>query len=344
MKKAWEIISETYPHIQAYGCLAHCLNLVFNDIMKVKSLSKLSAESVAVLKEIKNSHKLTAMLKAEHLKSRNDPQAEPEITPTMKTLKLSVKTRWGSTVNCLESLQSNKHSLQALTINAESKSSIESNTKKTILSEVFWDKVEGSLALLKPLADAIKNVEGDNVPLSIVMETFSKLENEIVKKVGKSPVLKSEEDTVRGIIKKRKEFATKKIHFAANLLDPNHRGCHLNDEEVVDAFQVLDEIATSMPCVNGGKLFREIADYRSKQKLFHKPYIWNAVKHTTPSTWWSGLCGSTELSKIAKLRATVRGSGGYERRACMIRCSNVALTARNCVQQHVVHVAAGVYA
>lgn len=67
----------------------------------------------------------------------------------------------------------------------------------------------------------------------------------------------------------------------------------------VDAFQVLDEIATSMPCVNGGKLFGEIADYRSKQKLFHKPYIWNAVKHTTPSTWWSGLCGSTELSKIA---------------------------------------------
>ena len=145
----------------------------------------------------------------------------------------SILIRWGSTVNCLESLQSNKHSLQALAINAESKSSLESNTKKTILSEVFWDKVEGSLALLKPLADAIKNVEGDNVPLSIVMETFSKLENEIVKKVGKSPVLKSEEDTVRGIIKKRKEFATKKIHFAANLLDPNHRGCHLNDEEVV---------------------------------------------------------------------------------------------------------------
>lgn len=51
--------------------------------------------------------------------------------------------------------------------------------------------------------------------------------------------------------------------------------------------------------VDEGKVFAELAEYRNKTKIFQKPYLWKAVQHTTPSTWWSGLCGSTDLSKVA---------------------------------------------
>ena len=38
MKRAWNGVKDTYPHIHAYGCLAHMLNLTFGDILKMKSV------------------------------------------------------------------------------------------------------------------------------------------------------------------------------------------------------------------------------------------------------------------------------------------------------------------
>lgn len=54
-----------------------------------------------------------------------------------------------------------------------------------------------------------------------------------------------------------------------------------------------------MPNIDGSVIMGELADYRSNQKIFSKSYIWTAIHHTTPTSWWSGLCGSTQLSKLA---------------------------------------------
>lgn len=77
MKKAWSIISDKHPHIQCYGCAAHTLNLIFTDTSKLKTADGLMKDCVLVAKTVKQSQKLSALLKEKN----------------STTLKLPVKTR-----------------------------------------------------------------------------------------------------------------------------------------------------------------------------------------------------------------------------------------------------------
>lgn len=36
MKSAWGHVTAKFPHISAYGCLAHGLNLLLSDILKIQ--------------------------------------------------------------------------------------------------------------------------------------------------------------------------------------------------------------------------------------------------------------------------------------------------------------------
>ncbi|MCL4134444.1 UNVERIFIED_CONTAM: hypothetical protein GTU68_003358 [Idotea baltica] len=102
MKNAWELINEKYPHIYTYGCLAHALNLIFSDLGKVNSVESLIKDATNVVKTVKSSQRLSALLKMNQ---------DAEKT----SLKLPVKTRWGhSIVPCLESLTKNKQALKKL--------------------------------------------------------------------------------------------------------------------------------------------------------------------------------------------------------------------------------------
>jgi hypothetical protein len=43
----------------------------------------------------------------------------------------------------------------------------------------------------------------------------------------------------------------------------------------------------------------ELAEFRAKTGLWTEGGVWHAVQHTTPATWWRGLCPNKALSKIA---------------------------------------------
>ena len=248
------------------------------------------SECIFTIKHIRNSQKLSAVFKMKQ--QTNEGGAKT-------TLKLPVKTRWGSTVHCLNSLQVNKLPLQTLAIDDAVKEYLSGNVKTTILSEIFWDKVSGFLMLLKPIADAILSVEGDKQSMSSVMKIFQDLEKGFEQNIPASPVLKAEEKQVKEIFMKRKDFCINKVHYAANLLDPNYKGIHLTQNEIVDAFEEIHNIATHMPDIDESAVMGELADYRSQQKIFSKSFIWKAIDHTTPTAWWTGLCGSTNISKLA---------------------------------------------
>ncbi|XP_076035313.1 uncharacterized protein LOC143021598 [Oratosquilla oratoria] len=66
---------------------------------------------------------------------------------------------------------------------------------------------EGILKLLKPVADAITAIEGDNKNLSLVMKVFSNLKLSFEENLSSSPILKSEEDAFRKIIPGKKVFS-----------------------------------------------------------------------------------------------------------------------------------------
>lgn len=84
MKKAWELIHLEYPHIQSYGCMAHTLQLIFTDLRKIKTAENIQSNCIKVCKAVKQSQKLTALLKQHQ---QQLPQGQ------QLTLKLPVKTR-----------------------------------------------------------------------------------------------------------------------------------------------------------------------------------------------------------------------------------------------------------
>jgi hypothetical protein len=54
MTKAWEILQmkfKEYP-IAYYGCIAHILNLIVNDVLKLKTYSDLQAQCKDIIKNI----------------------------------------------------------------------------------------------------------------------------------------------------------------------------------------------------------------------------------------------------------------------------------------------------
>ncbi|XP_065674299.1 uncharacterized protein LOC136091198 [Hydra vulgaris] len=181
-----------------------------------------------VVKEIKNSQILSALLKQHQQKSGQIIQ---------QSLKLPVTTRWASIIHCMESLHNNRLALRGLAIDDEAKS-LAKPIQNLLLSEVFWDKVDGFIKLLKPIAIAIAAVEGDKLSLSIVAKTFSDLEKSFQDNILCSPILKSEENAMMEIIAKRRKFHIRNIHLAANLVDLRYKGCHISGDEMVSIFKI----------------------------------------------------------------------------------------------------------
>lgn len=105
--------------------------------------------------------------------------------------------------------------------------------KKNALDDTFWDKVEGFISLLKPVANAITICESDKTKISIVIRIFNNLEQHFAKVLPSFPLLKQEEDRATKIIADRKEFAIHDVHKICNLLDPSIRGSDLSPEEQV---------------------------------------------------------------------------------------------------------------
>lgn len=152
MKKAWKILEndERYKNlpIAYYSCVCHTLNLLIHDILKLKNINAIEENAKFIVKTINNAH----ILKANFVKFQKSKKQ------TLRTLKMPVKTRWGSIVNCLESLIQNKVVLQQLAW-SEDKNVLyklgEAN-KIIILEYSFWNKLEQLFDLLKPLSDWIK--------------------------------------------------------------------------------------------------------------------------------------------------------------------------------------------
>ncbi|XP_047134973.1 uncharacterized protein LOC124812412 isoform X2 [Hydra vulgaris] len=219
MKNAWTRLKDFYPHLQCCVCISHGLNLLFTDFFKLTTLSVLMSQATDIVREIKNSHLSVAAFR--------DIQKKSAGVATCISLKLPVRTRWGSTVACLDSIQKSRQPFKTLAISENS--GLYSATKNILLSDIFWDRVEGFFKLLSPIADAIKKTESNTPMLSTVVETFHFLEDHIFKNLTVSPFSKKEEEAKK-IFKKRKEFCLTEIHLAANILDPKFQGRVLTGE------------------------------------------------------------------------------------------------------------------
>lgn len=55
MKAMWSIASSKYPHILYYGCSAHALNLLIQELRKLEMIQKIINTDKSIVREIRDS-------------------------------------------------------------------------------------------------------------------------------------------------------------------------------------------------------------------------------------------------------------------------------------------------
>lgn len=292
MIKGRNLIRDKHQHIAVYSCAAHILNLLVSDTAKMKTLSLIEADCKAIVKEINNSHVLLATFVA----------IQKEKKGNSISLKLPVKTRWGSLQFCLKSLLDTKYALKTLAVKEEVEDILSNRVKSMILDDaVFWLRVLKFHDLITPIVKWITLLESDTSRLSLVVESFKELEDHLAKVLPLSPFTKQEEKQLKEAVQKRRDMALQPIHFAANILDPKYNGVHLSRDEQIQGTEFIDQkISTNaLNDAHAQDILAELAEYRAKEGFFSKTYVLKSIEKVDAIVWWKGICFGSKLSRVA---------------------------------------------
>ncbi|KAE9521289.1 hypothetical protein AGLY_018308 [Aphis glycines] len=135
MKKAWNFITEKYPHITSYRYIINAGKDIVNNIKRGHITS-------AAFLDKRNANSSTSM-----------------------ALSLPVVTRWGFVVVFFKSLLVNKQIIRSMNDDEIVEKDLKPNVKKTISSSNFWKKVEFFYSLRNPVAKWITKIESDTPQL-----------------------------------------------------------------------------------------------------------------------------------------------------------------------------------
>ena len=102
MQMARRLISEKYPNILSIRCMAHHLNLITTDIIKLDFAKNIFKKCQAIISFFKTSHRAGAALQEDIVKSLTKGGG----------LKTSVKTRWSTAWDCCDSIIRLENSLK----------------------------------------------------------------------------------------------------------------------------------------------------------------------------------------------------------------------------------------
>jgi hypothetical protein len=178
---------------------------------------------------------------------------------------------------------------------------MDSPIKRILLDDVLWERVVSSLKLLKPIAIAIAQIEGDNAILSDAQTLLADVREEIRTALPTSLLLQAEKTAVLKYIKKREDFCLKPIHAAAYMLDPKYDGKSiLSGAEIKKAYGVITTVSHHLG-LDEDKVLGSLAKHTYKQGLWDGDAVWQSCKNISSATWWKGLCGSEALSPVASI-------------------------------------------
>ena len=239
-KKAWKLIEDKYKDEQifGYGCVAHVLNLFCQDILKIPPAKMTLDEATQIVKAIKQSHILWEALKAIQNSSNNDGE---EISKVTTTLKLPGKTTWGSSLDCLNSINDNNFNLKKLAISKHS-DRLSKEVKDLILNDAFWQKVAKLIALLKPVIIWLKNIKGDESLIYDAVNMFKDLEAVLKKELLFTTCSMFSFDDAQKLLSElqsRAAMVLTPVHFAANILNPKSRGNHLAPKNYSAGYDII---------------------------------------------------------------------------------------------------------
>lgn len=159
MKKAWRLLELRYPKIFFLGCISHSLNLLVGDIMKISWCANILKNAKEIVLYFRSHQIPLAILRRHQLATYKQ----------RISLKLPVKTRWGSSAMCLNSILQNQLALKVAVMEIEysDHKMLPKLIKNIINDEIFWKNVEILLSILDRLVFGISLFESDTPRLAL---------------------------------------------------------------------------------------------------------------------------------------------------------------------------------
>lgn len=170
--------------------------------------------------------------------------------------------------------------------------------KSQILKEEFWKKVTKLIEILEPITSANIELEGDGILIHKVFGIFKDFETKLREALSRSSFRPKEKKDLLAKFKERKEASVRAIHLAAAFVSPVTRGQDLSTTEQIDAMEFINNVAASM-ALDESKLLMEMANYKNKEDVYGKDFVWNAVDDMCPLMWWKTFYTNSVLSKVA---------------------------------------------
>lgn len=258
-----------------YGCSAHLLNLLSNDI-KIPGVKE---HVVQIIKYFRNNHFANAKFK--------EGGSTKLILPN--------DVRWNTVVDSLSSYIKNWPIL--LSICENYRSEIDNSISDKIKNIGLKRNVEDFLAYLKPISIALDSIQTDNCTISSAVHIWKKLEINLKE-------LKVDDKMMKSFITRYNQ-ALGAPHFLAYLIDPRYCGKFLTDEEKKEAmFYAKEKYSSFLPL---------LIKYQAKADPFYN-FLFDddVVNQVSPLEWWKTHCTSpdteTVVAKVTKQLLTASAS------------------------------------
>ena len=265
--------------ILTYGCSAHLLNLLAQDV----EIPEVKEQVVRIVKYFRNTHLPAARYKASG----------------GKALVLPHEVRWNTITDSLESYITNWPIL--VKVCEEYRDEINLDIANKVKNYSIKRSAEEFLVRLKPISIALDRIQRDNAIISDTVEIWKMLQTDFMN--TRQP---------KNVLTKAQNRATQAItpaHYCANLIDPRYRGNLMSTAEITIA---MEHMSDRYPETLG-----TLVKFRADCEPF-KPYMFNnnIIENVTPSCWWRSLDGIVEkyFADVAeKLLTAVASSAGVER-------------------------------
>ncbi|KAI6649837.1 Transposase [Oopsacas minuta] len=265
--------------ILTYGCSAHLLNLLAQDVQ----ITGVKEQVVQIVKYFRHTHLPAARYK----------QAGGN------SLVIPHEIRWNTLTDCLKSYISNWHIL--VQVCEEYRDEINSNIGNKVKNYSIKRNAEDLFIRLKPISVALDRIQRENAIISDTVEVWKTLYEDLLSSQQPAHVLRK--------VDERAAQAISPAHYSANLIDPRYRGRKLTEKEATDAMEYIHQ-----HCPNA---MATVLQFKAGYDPF-KSYMFSddVVDNITPACWWASMHGTLgkDITKVAEqLLTAIASSAGIER-------------------------------
>lgn len=245
------------PSLTVYGCSAHWLNLLGQDITPTQVINQV----VEINKYFRNHHIPGALL--------------AEIAGSVKP-QLPADTRWNSQLACTETFIRNRPFM--LLIVAQNEDVIDTRIRSLIHNVGLFSEVKHLQTQLQPISRALDSFQSDTATIADACEQW----NDLLQNPDLEPYRKN--------VDKRFKQAMTPNHYLANLVHPIYKGRKLRPEHVTSAQELLHETKPELV----PELLNYMSETLPIPKVLQQE---SSINNTKPAVWWSCVERSGVITK-----------------------------------------------